>query len=121
MWKRFKKWATIDHCVDLLVDILLMIWDVISSPILIVMRIVRWLISDWLTATLKKWARWIAHWLEHKAELRKERGISFIKAYWWLFVIAPFVFLILLFAGAIFFGLAEVAIWVLDEIETIFK
>lgn len=121
MWSKFKKWITIDHCVDLFVDIILIIWDVITSPILIVMRILRWVLSDWLTATLKKWARWIAHWFEHKAELRKEKGISFIRAYWWAFVFAPFLFLMLLFAGAILFGLAEGIGYILDDIENMLK
>lgn len=121
MLKKFRKWITIDHCVDLFVDILLIIWDVLSSPILIVMRIIRWLVSDWLTATLKKWARRIAHWVERKQEDRKEKGTSFIKAYWWVIIITPFLLVILFFLGYIIFGLADIIIWILDEIETGFK
>ena len=31
-WQRFKDWWTIDHVVDLIVDALLLIWEVIASP-----------------------------------------------------------------------------------------
>ena len=46
-WQRFKEWWTIDHVVDLTVDALLLIWEVVSSPILIVVRIIRHVVGDW--------------------------------------------------------------------------
>ena len=52
-WQRFKEWWTIDHVVDLCVDALLLIWEVVSSPILIVVRIIRHFIGDWFGAYLQ--------------------------------------------------------------------
>ena len=61
--ERFKKWFTLDHVVDLSVDIVLIIWDVITSPILIVMRLLRTFLGRWFTGKLKAGARGIAHYL----------------------------------------------------------
>ena len=51
--QRIKKWCTIDHIVDLSVDLFLIIWDVITSPVLIVMRILRHLIGEWFIDKIK--------------------------------------------------------------------
>ena len=64
--ERIKKWCTIDHIVDLSVDIFLMIWDVITSPVLIVVRVIRHFIGEWFTDKIKAGVRWIAHWFERK-------------------------------------------------------
>ncbi len=50
-WQRFKDWWTIDHVVDLIVDALLLIWEVIASPVLILVRIIRHFIGDWFVTT----------------------------------------------------------------------
>jgi len=57
MWNRIKKWFTIDHVVDLLVDIALIIYEVISSPILIVMRLLRHFVGEWFTGKIKAGVR----------------------------------------------------------------
>ena len=44
-WVRFKKWSTVDHWIDLFVDIGLIAFDVLSSPILIVVRSKRNILS----------------------------------------------------------------------------
>ena len=59
-WQRFKDWWTIDHVVDLIVDALLLIWEVIASPILIVVRVIRHLIGDWFTSGIKRLIKGIA-------------------------------------------------------------
>ena len=56
-WQRFKDWWTIDHVVDLIVDALLLIWEVIASPVLILVRIIRHFIGDWFVGGIKKIAR----------------------------------------------------------------
>ena len=48
MWQRFKKWWNVDHVVDLAVDMFLLLFEVITSPILIVMRLVRYVIGEYL-------------------------------------------------------------------------
>jgi hypothetical protein len=107
MLQKIRKWFTIDHVVDLIVDILLIIWDVITSPILIVMRIVRWSLSGWLTTNLKHFVRWIAHWFERKRAWRKEKGYGIFRTYWYLIIPSPFILIMLIFAIAVITGLIE--------------
>jgi hypothetical protein len=62
MWQRFRRWLNIDHVVDLAVDLFLILFDVLSSPILIVMRLARWTVGkfmlDGLKNKVKKFIRW---------------------------------------------------------------
>ena len=39
--QRFKKWSTVDRWIDLIVDIGFIAFDVLSSPILIIVRTIR--------------------------------------------------------------------------------
>ena len=117
MWQRFKKWWTIDHVVDLAVDIALMIWDVITSPVLIVVRILRHFIGEWFTGKIKAGVRWIAHWFERKREYRLANGHSIFRTYWWLIILSPFVFIGSLFGIAILAGFATVVDWFFEELE----
>ena len=105
--QRIKKWCTIDHIVDLSVDIFLLIWDVITSPILIVMRILRHFIGEWFTDKIKAGVRWIAHWFERKRAYRLEHGHGLFRTYWFLILPSPFILLALIIALAIFAGLTE--------------
>ena len=105
--QRIKKWCTIDHVVDLSVDIFLLIWDVITSPILIVMRILRHFIGEWFTDKIKAGVRWIAHWFERKREYRLEHGHGLFRTYWFLILPSPFILLALILALAIFSGVTE--------------
>lgn len=73
MWQRFKKWANIDHIVDLSVDLFLILFDVLSSPILIVMRILRYVIGKYLLDGVKNNIKRLLRWLK-----TKPRWISFI-------------------------------------------
>jgi hypothetical protein len=45
--QKFKDWWTVDHVVDLLVDVALLFYDIIASPVLIVVRTVRYFIGEW--------------------------------------------------------------------------
>jgi hypothetical protein len=107
MFKRLKKWFTIDHCVDLAVDVLLMIWDVITNPVLIVVRIIRHFIGEWLTDRIKGFFRWIAHWFERKREYRLEHGHGILRTYWFLILPSPFMLLLLMMLLGISIGIVE--------------
>ena len=67
--KRLKQWRekwTVDHSVDVIVDITLLLIDVIASPILICVRLVRYVIGDWLTDKIKRGIKAIVHWWERQ-------------------------------------------------------
>ena len=73
MWQRFKKWANIDHIVDLSVDLFLILFDVLSSPILIVMRLLRYVIGKYLLDGVKNKIKRLLRLLK-----TKPRWVSFI-------------------------------------------
>ena len=105
MFKRLKKWFTIDHCVDLAVDIFLIIWDVISSPILIVMRILRHFIGEWIVDSIKAVIRWIAHWFERKRAYRLKHGHGILRTYWLQIILSPFVAIALWLGSMLVYGM----------------
>lgn len=106
-WQRFKAWWTIDHVVDLCVDALLLIWEVIASPILIVVRIIRHFIGDWFVGGLKRIVKGVAHWFARKREYRKAHGHGIFRTYWWLMLLSPFIFLLLFIFIAIITGISQ--------------
>jgi len=73
VWQRFKKWANIDHIVDLSVDLFLILFDVLSSPILIVMRLLRYVVGKYLLDGVKNKIKRLLRWLK-----TKPRWLSFI-------------------------------------------
>lgn len=64
--KRIRDWLNIDNIIDASVDLFLVLFDVLSSPILIVMRLVRFVIGNYLLGGVKNKIKKIAHWLEGK-------------------------------------------------------
>ena len=98
---------TIDHVVDLCVDALLLLWEVISSPILILVRTIRYFIGDWFTGGLKRIARAIVHWFARKRKYRKEHGHGIFRTYWWLILLSPFILFVLIIFFAIISGVAQ--------------
>ena len=90
-WQKFKAWWTIDHVVDLVVDMLLLFWDVITSPVLIVVRVIRHLLGEWIVGNIKALLRWIVHWFERKRAYRLEHGHGIFRTYWFLIIPSPFV------------------------------
>ena len=66
MCARIKKWFNIDHIVDLSVDLFLILFDVLTSPILIVMRLVRFTLSNFFADSIKKYIKRVIHWIEKK-------------------------------------------------------
>ncbi len=60
-YQSFKSRLTVDNIVDTFVDVLLIVFDVLSSPILIVMRIIRFTFNKYFNNRIKRFARWITH------------------------------------------------------------
>ena len=106
-WQRFKEWWTIDHVVDLCVDALLLIWEVVSSPILIVVRIIRHFIGDWFVGGLKRIIKSVVHWFAHKREYRLEHGHGILRTYWWLILLSPIILFFLFIFLAMITGIAK--------------
>ena len=116
MWKRIKKWCTIDHIVDLSVDLFLIIWDVITSPVLIVMRILRHFIGEWFIDKIKAGVRWIVHWFERKRAYRLEHGIGIFRTYWWLILLSPIILVATLITVAVTIFSMELSGAIFDEV-----
>ena len=91
-WRqRFRAWITLDRATDLVVDIFLIIFDVLTHPILIIVRIGRWFMNLWLVDRIKRMARWSAHWFERKRAHRLQHGHGIIRTYWWLILLSPII------------------------------
>ena len=106
-WQRFKEWWTIDHVVDSVVDIALLLFDVITSPILITIRIIRHFIGERVVGGIKNVIKKIAYWFAKKRAYRLEHGHGIFRTYWWLILLSPIIFLFLFCALAIMVGIAE--------------
>jgi len=59
--KRLKELWNVDSMIDLIVDMLLVVFDVLYSPILIIVRVLRHFFNEWIVNTLKAILKWIAH------------------------------------------------------------
>ena len=57
--KRFKKAMNSDNALDLVVDMSLILLDFLSSPILIVMRVVRYFFNKFVKDYVKKGIKWL--------------------------------------------------------------
>ena len=57
--ERLKKIATSDNIIDMSVDILLIIFDVLASPILIVVRVVRYGFNKFIRGYVIRGIKWI--------------------------------------------------------------
>ena len=57
--KRFKKAMNSDNALDLVVDMSLILFDVLSSPILIVMRVFRYFFNKFMKDYVKKGLKWV--------------------------------------------------------------
>ena len=56
--KRFKKAMNSDNALDLVVDMSLILFDVLSSPILIVMRVIRYFFNKFVKDYVKRGLKW---------------------------------------------------------------
>ncbi len=59
--KRIKKAVNADNILDVIVDMSLILFDVLSSPILIVMRVFRYFFNKFIRGYFKKGIRWIVN------------------------------------------------------------
>ena len=57
--QRWKKACTTDNVIDFSVDVGLIAFDVLSSPILIVVRIVRFYFKKFVNKHLKRFLKWL--------------------------------------------------------------
>ena len=89
--ERWRKAMTADNMVDLSVDIFLIVFDVLSSPILIVMRVVRWILAKFVNNHVKSFIKRIVHWFLDNRKIRLERGQNIFRYYWWLWLLSPFI------------------------------
>lgn len=64
--ERIRNWFNVDNIIDASVDLFLILFDVLSSPILIVMRLARFVIGNYLLSGVKNKIKRVAHWVEDK-------------------------------------------------------
>ena len=57
--ERLKKIATSDNLIDMSVDILLIIFDVLASPILVVVRVARYAFNKFIRGYVIRGIKWI--------------------------------------------------------------
>ena len=98
---------TADNIVDFSVDMFLIFFDVLRSPILIVMRLIRWIINKFFVTRIKNFIKSIVHWFLDNRKKRLAKGQGIFRYYWWLWLLSPIIFFSLMLAGALFFGLWE--------------
>ena len=102
--ERWKKACTADNIVDLSVDCFLLFFEVLSSPILIVMRAVRWFINKYLVDKLKSVVKRIVHWFIDNRVKRLAKGQNIFRYYWWLWLLSPIILIVLVFSIALIYG-----------------
>ena len=56
-----KKQVTTDRVIDFSVDVGIVAFDVLSSPILIIVRIIRHYVRKFINKYLKKYIKWFVH------------------------------------------------------------
>ena len=69
MREKLRKWFNIDNIIDATIDLFLILFDVLSSPILIVMRLARFVIGNYLLGGVKTKIKKVAHWTKGKPPL----------------------------------------------------
>ena len=102
--ERWRKACTADNIVDLSVDCFLLFFEVLSSPILIVMRAVRWFINKFLVDKLKSVVKRIVHWFMDNRVKRLAKGQNIFRYYWWLWLLSPIILIVLVFSIALIYG-----------------
>ena len=59
--RKAQKQITTDNIVDISVDFLILVFDVLSSPILILVRFVRYFFNKYVNGHIKRFLKWFAH------------------------------------------------------------
>ena len=104
--ERWSKACTADNIVDFSVDVLLIFFDVLSSPILIVMRLVRWVINKFFVNHIKNFLKRIVHWFMDNKVKRLAKGQNIFRYYWWLWLLSPILLISLMLVISLIYGLA---------------
>ena len=104
--ERWRKACTADNIVDFSVDVFLIFFDVLSSPILIVMRLVRWVINKFFVKHIKNFLKRIVHWFMDNKVKRLAKGQNIFRYYWWLWLLSPIILLSLMLVISLIYGLA---------------
>ena len=105
--ERWRKAMTADNIVDFSVDMFLILFDVLSSPILIVMRVIRWLLAKFVNEHVKNFIKMIVHWFIDNRKIRLAKGQSIFRYYWYLWLLSPAILLGLLLVIAFTTGVLE--------------
>ena len=111
--QRWRKACTADNIVDFSVDVFLIVFDVLSSPILIVMRVIRWLLARFVNQHVKSFIKRIVHWFIDNRKIRLEKRQNIFRYYWYLWLLSPVIlialFLIVAFTTGVLEGWRELA------------
>tara|TARA_B100002019_G_C20845709_1_gene392124 strand:+ start:71 stop:430 length:360 start_codon:yes stop_codon:yes gene_type:complete len=105
--QRWRKAMTADNIVDASVDIFLIVFDVLSSPILIVMRVIRWLLAKFVNQHVKNFIKRIVHWFMDQRKIRLARGQNIFRYYWYLWLLSPVILLGLMLFFGVSLGILE--------------
>ena len=115
--ERWKKACTADNIVDLSVDCFLLFFEVLSSPILIVMRAVRWFINKYLVDKLKNLVKKIVHWFMDNRVKRLKNGQNVFRYYWWLWLLSPIILIALIIGSILIWGMVTSLNWGFEWLE----
>jgi len=92
--KRWCEWQekwTVDHSVDVAVDLVLLLIDVIASPVLICVRLIRYVIGDYVVNKIKSGLKLVIHWWEKRSKpVRRLLLVLFL-------IVLPFVLIVVYF------------------------
>ena len=105
--QRWRKACTADNIVDFSVDVFLIVFDVLSSPILIVMRVVRWLLAKFVNEHVKNFIKKIVHWFIDNRKIRLQKGQNIFRYYWYLWLLSPVILLGLMLFFGVSLGILE--------------
>ena len=105
--ERWRRALTADNIVDFSVDVFLIIFDVLSSPILIVMRVIRWLLAKFVNKHVKNFIKRIVHWFIDNRKIRLEKGQNIFRYYWYLWLLSPVILITLILLTAFATGVLE--------------
>ncbi len=100
--ERWRKAMTADNIVNFSADVFLIVFDLLSSPILIVMRVIRWLLAKFVNEHVKNFIKKIVHWFLDQRKIRLARGQNIFRYYWYLWLLSPVIMLGL----SLFFGVS---------------
>jgi hypothetical protein len=105
--QRWRKAITADNIVDFSVDVFLIVFDVLSSPILIVMRVIRWLLAKFINQHVKNFIKKIVHWFIDNRKIRLQKRQNIFRYYWYLWLLSPVILIVLLLIVAFTTGIYE--------------